>query len=140
MLPRRSRRRASPAASCPSWAPYGAFVGALVLSAAVAGGARLVHDRADAGLRRARRDRRDLRLVARRRGAPPGQGPDDDDGDRRRLRAGDGPADLARSTKSSSAACRASLEFFTADARGVVGGGGAAHAIVGTLIITGVAA
>jgi phosphate transport system permease protein len=33
-----------------------------------------------------------------------------------------------------------SWEFFTADARGVVGGGGAAHAIVGTLVITGVAA
>lgn len=33
-----------------------------------------------------------------------------------------------------------SLEFFTEDARGVVGGGGAAHAIVGTLIITAVAA
>lgn len=33
-----------------------------------------------------------------------------------------------------------SLEFFTEDARGVVGGGGAAHAIVGTLVITGVAA
>jgi phosphate transport system permease protein len=32
-----------------------------------------------------------------------------------------------------------SAEFFTADARGVVGGGGAAHAIVGTLVITGVA-
>jgi phosphate transport system permease protein len=33
-----------------------------------------------------------------------------------------------------------SLEFFTEDARGVVGGGGASHAIMGTLIITGVAA
>jgi phosphate transport system permease protein len=33
-----------------------------------------------------------------------------------------------------------SAEFFTADARGVVGGGGAAHAIMGTLVITGVAA
>lgn len=33
-----------------------------------------------------------------------------------------------------------STEFFTSDARGVVGGGGAAHAIVGTLVITGVAA
>lgn len=33
-----------------------------------------------------------------------------------------------------------SWEFFTADARGVVGGGGAAHAIVGTLVITAVAA
>jgi phosphate transport system permease protein len=33
-----------------------------------------------------------------------------------------------------------SLEFFTSDARGVVGGGGAEHAIVGTLVITGVAA
>jgi phosphate transport system permease protein len=32
-----------------------------------------------------------------------------------------------------------SAEFFTEDARGVVGGGGAAHAIMGTLIITGVA-
>jgi phosphate transport system permease protein len=32
-----------------------------------------------------------------------------------------------------------SLEFFTSDARGVVGGGGAAHAIVGTLVITGIA-
>jgi phosphate transport system permease protein len=32
-----------------------------------------------------------------------------------------------------------SAEFFTADARGVVGGGGAAHAIMGTLVITGVA-
>ncbi len=32
-----------------------------------------------------------------------------------------------------------SAEFFTEDARGVVGGGGAAHAIVGTLVITGVA-
>ncbi|HET9593876.1 MAG TPA: phosphate ABC transporter permease PstA [Solirubrobacterales bacterium] len=32
-----------------------------------------------------------------------------------------------------------SLEFFTEDARGVVGGGGAAHAIMGTLIITAVA-
>lgn len=32
-----------------------------------------------------------------------------------------------------------SLEFFTDDARGVIGGGGAEHAIVGTLIITGVA-
>jgi phosphate transport system permease protein len=32
-----------------------------------------------------------------------------------------------------------SLEFFTEDARGKVGGGGAAHAIVGTLVITGVA-
>jgi phosphate transport system permease protein len=32
-----------------------------------------------------------------------------------------------------------SAEFFTADARGVVGGGGAAHAIMGTLIITAVA-
>ncbi|HEU4706871.1 MAG TPA: phosphate ABC transporter permease PstA [Solirubrobacterales bacterium] len=32
-----------------------------------------------------------------------------------------------------------SLEFFTEDARGKVGGGGAAHAIVGTLIITAVA-
>ena len=33
-----------------------------------------------------------------------------------------------------------SVEFFTEDARGVVGGGGAAHAIVGTLVITAVAA
>ena len=33
-----------------------------------------------------------------------------------------------------------SLEFFTSDARGVIDGGGAAHAIVGTLVITGVAA
>jgi phosphate transport system permease protein len=33
-----------------------------------------------------------------------------------------------------------SWEFFTTSARGVVGGGGAAHAIVGTVIITGVAA
>jgi phosphate transport system permease protein len=33
-----------------------------------------------------------------------------------------------------------SLEFFTEDARGVINGGGAAHAIVGTLVITGVAA
>src|SRR5215211_1834870 len=33
-----------------------------------------------------------------------------------------------------------SVEFFTSDARGVVGGGGAAHAIMGTLVITGVAA
>ena len=33
-----------------------------------------------------------------------------------------------------------STEFFTQDARGVVGGGGAEHAIVGTLIITAVAA
>jgi phosphate transport system permease protein len=33
-----------------------------------------------------------------------------------------------------------SLEFFTSDARGVVGGGGASHAIMGTLVITGVAA
>src|SRR3954464_13867613 len=33
-----------------------------------------------------------------------------------------------------------SAEFFTSDARGVVGGGGAAHAIMGTLVITGVAA
>jgi phosphate transport system permease protein len=32
-----------------------------------------------------------------------------------------------------------SVEFFTESARGVVGGGGAAHAIVGTLVITGVA-
>ncbi len=32
-----------------------------------------------------------------------------------------------------------SLEFFTDDARGVINGGGAAHAIVGTLVITGVA-
>jgi len=32
-----------------------------------------------------------------------------------------------------------SLEFFTEDARGQIGGGGAAHAIVGTLVITGVA-
>jgi phosphate transport system permease protein len=32
-----------------------------------------------------------------------------------------------------------SVEFFTDSARGVVGGGGAAHAIVGTLVITGVA-
>src|ERR1700710_718592 len=31
------------------------------------------------------------------------------------------------------------LEFFTSDARGVVGGGGGEHAIVGTLMITGVA-
>jgi phosphate transport system permease protein len=33
-----------------------------------------------------------------------------------------------------------SVEFFTEDARGAVGGGGASHAIMGTLIITGVAA
>jgi len=33
-----------------------------------------------------------------------------------------------------------SLEFLTESARGVVGGGGAAHAIVGTVVITGVAA
>ena len=33
-----------------------------------------------------------------------------------------------------------SLEFFTSDARGVINGGGAAHAVVGTLVITGVAA
>jgi phosphate transport system permease protein len=33
-----------------------------------------------------------------------------------------------------------SLEFFTESARGVINGGGAAHAIVGTLVITGVAA
>jgi phosphate transport system permease protein len=33
-----------------------------------------------------------------------------------------------------------SVEFFTSDARGVVGGGGASHAIMGTLVITGVAA
>src|SRR5262249_29229283 len=32
-----------------------------------------------------------------------------------------------------------SVEFFTTSARGVVGGGGAEHAILGTLIITGVA-
>ncbi len=31
------------------------------------------------------------------------------------------------------------LEFLTSDARGVIGGGGAAHALVGTLVITGVA-
>jgi len=33
-----------------------------------------------------------------------------------------------------------SIEFFTTSARGAIGGGGAAHAIVGTLVITGVAA
>jgi phosphate transport system permease protein len=33
-----------------------------------------------------------------------------------------------------------SIEFFTESARGVINGGGAAHAIVGTLVITGVAA
>jgi phosphate transport system permease protein len=33
-----------------------------------------------------------------------------------------------------------SLAFFTDDARGVINGGGAAHALVGTLVITGVAA
>jgi phosphate transport system permease protein len=33
-----------------------------------------------------------------------------------------------------------SLEFLTEDARGHIGGGGAAHALVGTLVITGVAA
>lgn len=33
-----------------------------------------------------------------------------------------------------------SIEFLTSDARGKIGGGGAAHAIVGTLVITGVAA
>src|SRR5665811_1922183 len=33
-----------------------------------------------------------------------------------------------------------SVEFFTESARGAIGGGGAAHAIVGTLVITGVAA
>jgi phosphate transport system permease protein len=33
-----------------------------------------------------------------------------------------------------------SVEFFTESARGVINGGGAAHAIVGTLVITGVAA
>ncbi len=33
-----------------------------------------------------------------------------------------------------------SLEFLTEDARGVINGGGAAHALVGTLVITGVAA
>jgi phosphate transport system permease protein len=33
-----------------------------------------------------------------------------------------------------------SLEFLTEDARGQIGGGGAAHALVGTLVITGVAA
>jgi len=33
-----------------------------------------------------------------------------------------------------------SVEFFTSSARGVIGGGGAAHAILGTLVITGVAA
>jgi phosphate transport system permease protein len=33
-----------------------------------------------------------------------------------------------------------SLEFFTEDARGVINGGGAAQAVVGTLVITGVAA
>lgn len=33
-----------------------------------------------------------------------------------------------------------SLEFLTSDARGEIGGGGAAHALVGTLAITGVAA
>ena len=33
-----------------------------------------------------------------------------------------------------------SLEFFTEDSRGKIGGGGAMHAIVGTLVITGVAA
>ncbi len=32
------------------------------------------------------------------------------------------------------------LEFITSDARGVIGGGGAAHALVGTLVITAVAA
>src|SRR5262249_51203718 len=32
-----------------------------------------------------------------------------------------------------------SLEFLTEDARGKIGGGGAAHALVGTLVITGVA-
>ncbi len=32
-----------------------------------------------------------------------------------------------------------SLEFLTSDARGKIGGGGAAHALVGTLVITGVA-
>src|SRR3954469_20364037 len=32
-----------------------------------------------------------------------------------------------------------SADFFTTDARGVVGGGGAAHAIMGTLVITGIA-
>lgn len=32
-----------------------------------------------------------------------------------------------------------SLEFITDDARGVIGGGGAAHALVGTVVITGVA-
>ena len=33
-----------------------------------------------------------------------------------------------------------SLEFLTSDARGKIGGGGAAHALVGTVVITGVAA
>ncbi|HET6997527.1 MAG TPA: phosphate ABC transporter permease PstA [Solirubrobacterales bacterium] len=33
-----------------------------------------------------------------------------------------------------------SVEFFTESARGVIGGGGASHAILGTLVITGVAA
>ncbi|MGE5282157.1 MAG: phosphate ABC transporter permease PstA [Chloroflexota bacterium] len=33
-----------------------------------------------------------------------------------------------------------SLEFLTSDARGQIGGGGAAHALVGTLVITGTAA
>ena len=48
-----------------------------------------LHHRADAGLRRDRRDRRDLRLVARRRGSAAGQGPGGHDGDRLRLRARD---------------------------------------------------
>ena len=71
---------------------------------------------------------------------PEGQGPDDGDGDRLGLRAGDDPAVSLLWTVVSKGINRFDLEFFTESARGVIGaGGGASHAIVGTLVITGIA-
>ena len=74
-------------------------------------------------------------------GSRQGEGSVDDDEHRLGVRAGDDSARLTRSTRSSARALnRFDVAFFTESARGVIGaGGGASHAILGTLIITGVA-
>ena len=83
-----------------------------------------------------KRSARDLLLVARVEGTRADRG----HADRRRVRAGDAAADLAALRGRQARHPGTQPEFFTESARGVINGGGAEHAIVGTLVITGVAA
>ena len=90
-----------------------------------------------------RRDRaaHRLHLVADRRGTPPGDGPAGDAGHRHRLRLAVLPSSPCSTRWSSAGRPASTAPSSPRSARGVIGaGGGAQHAIVGTLVITGVAA